>query len=475
MQTDKDIVIRFYDVQENKAIDMKLDEAVEKILEYEIIDYFELEVLKALSVAIRTKIVKELKIYNGGICIKTDEMEIYKYEKKNYLVSQNIALDLNQIKQNMKEKVHQAVISTSGIIITYADRPINAEYHIACGGGTENSENVFKNSVIYLRKVLCDYCIDSKYSNNEIVIPIEEIENILNVKLHDNKCIDSSDIKGIFEEVQKDETDRITKIKIGGKYFTGNEIKKCLGLNSSRFKYEPASIRFITKGYGSGLGICIYGANNLAKQGYKYSDILNYYYTCIDIKQMESLSQKEPLEGKCFVIDPSHGGEDLGDQKGILGTLEKDINLYIAKILCKLLQKNGASVFMTREKDEDISLQKRVEFINNIKPNFLFVIHQNTFFSPNISGTDVLYYKGDSEGEKMAKFIVDEIANGLNTKNRGIKQADNYVLRESRVSSVVIECMHITNAKEEKLLMDDLVKNKISEAICEGILKYYCK
>ena len=61
-----------------------------------------------------------------------------------------------------------------------------------------------------------------------------------------------------------------------------------MGLRSADFETENTEdgIKFITKGYGHGVGMSQYGANGMAKEGYTYQEILNYYYNDISIHKM---------------------------------------------------------------------------------------------------------------------------------------------------------------------------------------------
>ena len=100
---------------------------------------------------------------------------------------------------------------------------------------------------------------------------------------------------------------------------------------------------------------------------------------------------------KVVVIDAGHGGSDPG-KIGVSGALEKDINLEIAKRIKILLEEKGISVFITRETDEMLceealennrkraDMAKRVELINDIKPDLAVSIHQNSYTDPEVSG-----------------------------------------------------------------------------------------
>lgn len=475
MQTDRCIWVNVFDERTEDIIRIELDEVLKRIVAYELPDSFEIEAVKALAAAVRTVIVKRLRAFDGVGCEKSMEADICTSMKGCSCVT-----SIDMLKEVLKERFDSqfklsctAVDETSGYIITCGSRPISADYHLTCGGGTENSEDVLGNRIMYSRKVLCNYCAESPYWENTVDIPVKELEDKLKVKIIKGNGVYGPEIEGIIDNIERDDTGRVRRVRIGGRSFTGIEVKELLGLNSSRFGWDPIVFRFKVRGAGSGLGMCLYGANTLAMQGKNYIDILKYYYTNINIEKIDMVGETEPLKGKVFVIDPGHGGPDEEGEVGPAGLKEKDVNLYIAMKLGDYLEKSGAKVVYTRVDDTSVSLAARVEMANSIRPNFMISIHQNAFFSSGMSGTEVYFYRGDIEGSKMSKKILDNIVRSLFTVNRGSKYADLYLLRESKVSSVMVECMYISNPGEEQRLLKDQVKDEIAKAIYRGVMDYY--
>lgn len=475
MLADHDIWVNIYDEQSKTIIKMNLGDVVKRITTREMPCIFKMEAAKALAIAVRTWVVKKLKLFDGTGCEDHKGADICTSMRGCSQIT-----DLEAFKKDIGNKFYDvynlvcdAVESTSGQIITCGGRPIAAEYHLACGGGTENSEDVLGNRVMYFRKVLCKYCSDSPNWESTVDITIKELEDKLNIKALKNSSVWGPEVEGVIESIERDETGRVKAIKIGGKYFTGVEIKDMLGLESSRFGWDPMVLRFKVRGSGTGLGMCLYGADHMAGEGAACSDILKYYYTNINIEYIDAPGDQIPLKGKSFIIDPGHGGDSGNDEKGPSGLREKDVNLCIAKMLSELLEKSGARVVLTHYEDEDISLPKRVEMINNIRPNFVISIHQNSFFAPGVSGTEVYCYRGDVEGKKLGDMVLNNIVKSLGTVNRGDRNADFYILRESKVSAIVVECMYISNPEEEQRLKDDNVKYEIAKSIYRGIMDYY--
>ena len=82
--------------------------------------------------------------------------------------------------------------------------------------------------------------------------------------------------------------DRVKKIKIGNKYLSGVEVRKILGLKSANFDFEMTeeNINFSVKGYGHGVGMSQTGADALAKEGKDYKEIINHFYTNVEISNI---------------------------------------------------------------------------------------------------------------------------------------------------------------------------------------------
>ena len=84
----------------------------------------------------------------------------------------------------------------------------------------------------------------------------------------------------------------------------------------------------------------------------------------------------QPLKNVKILLDPGHGGDEWG-AKGPNGYPEKSVNLVVSKLLKQELVKRGATVYMTRETDKNVSLQDRVKMINEVKPAIALSVHYN--------------------------------------------------------------------------------------------------
>jgi len=211
----------------------------------------------------------------------------------------------------------------------------------------------------------------------------------------------------------------------------------------------------------------------MAKLGKNHEEILKYYFTGVDIKEYEKPCRGKPLINKVLVIDPGHGGEENPGVKGAGGHLEKDIVLDIGRRLARFLIDLGATVKLTREGDNYVSLKERSRISNRLRPDFFISLHMNSFANSNISGTEIYHYRGDKEGEILGNLIIEKMKGLLNTINKGVKTADFFLLKEVRTSSIHIEIEYLTNPIVEESFENEEIRELVARAITEGIVDYY--
>ena len=468
------IYVKIYDEENNKIISKLLSELVQEMVATHMPISFEMEALKAQAIIARTFIVRKIKAFGGAGCEKHIHADLCSHGHCGEWMSKEQLREIwaKDFEGNW-EKLRKAEEETRDRIITFKNKPIDPRFHAACGGATENSERVDENRTLYLRKVLCSYCKDSPYWHQSVEMSLEELEQGLQVGMSNSSPIIGPQIGDMIENIERDEAGRIVQMKIGGTLFKGTQIMNLLGLNSTRFGWKPIAFRIETQGKGDGLGLCQYGANTMAILGHGVEEILNYYFTGVQIKEFEKPSINKPLSGKIIVIDPGHGGNSSEDHVGPTGLREKDVNLQISLRLGELLRQAGAEVHETRTEDIYVSLSQRAKLANTIRPNFFLSIHQNAFANPNISGSEVYHYRGDRDGEALAGMILKELTAQLGTAERGVKTADFYLLREVKTTALQIEVAYITNPQEEEKLKADASIEAAANAIAKGLIQYY--
>ncbi|MDT8718034.1 N-acetylmuramoyl-L-alanine amidase [Clostridium sp. 19966] len=176
------------------------------------------------------------------------------------------------------------------------------------------------------------------------------------------------------------------------------------------------------------------------------------------------------------MIDPGHGGYDSG-AVGFLGAKEKDITLQVALKLGKLLEAKNIKIIYTRTSDkvswssnEKLGLKARTEISNNANADYYVSIHCNYVDDKNVNGTETYYFNGSTHGKALADSIQKELIKSTELSDRGIKEADYYVLRHTAAPAILTELGFISNEREEKNLSDPAYQDKIASALCDGIM-----
>ncbi len=172
---------------------------------------------------------------------------------------------------------------------------------------------------------------------------------------------------------------------------------------------------------------------------------------------------------KYIVIDPGHGGSDCGATRN--GVYEKHITLDVSKRVADLLRKKGYEVFMTREKDETVSLQERVEISEGIAPDVFISIHVNSSNSESPHGLETHYYKDNSL--MLAKTVHASMLNNIKAYNRGLFKSKFYVINHTTAPAVLVEIGFLSNSSERAQLVSENRKQATAKAIAEGINDYF--
>lgn len=186
----------------------------------------------------------------------------------------------------------------------------------------------------------------------------------------------------------------------------------------------------------------------------------------------------------CVVIDAGHGGDDPG-KVSVDGSLEKDINLQIAKKLQTFLAMEDVDVVLTRESDGGLydenasnkkvqDMKNRVGIIEEKKPALTVSIHQNSYHEEYVHGAQAFYYAGSEKSKELAERIQQVMTLELDKDNtRQAKANDSYYLLKKTSSPIVIvECGFLSNYEEAQKLASDIYQEKVAWAIHLAILQF---
>ncbi len=259
----EEITLEIYDETLNEVYEMGLEDYVLCVIRKEVPSGYHAEALKAQAVAIRSYALKKAgnnSHNNADLCTSFSCCMAFLSDKE---AEEKWGDDFEKINSIYKK----AVAETKGQILKYEGEIANTVFFAISSGKTENSKDVWGGEVPYLVSVDSSEDLTAEGFESVLEITEEEFKNKLNVE------------NGLVGEIERSEGGSVRKIKIGGKSFSGSEIRKIFGLRSANFEIERAnSIKFKVKGYGHGVGMSQNGANECAKKGMAYEEILYKYY-----------------------------------------------------------------------------------------------------------------------------------------------------------------------------------------------------
>ena len=279
--------IKLYHTATEKIEEVPFDEYLYGTVSAEMPASYDIEALKAQAVVSRTytlyqimngkKRHKEANICDNYACCqawisKEDRLKKWKED----------------VRESNWKKITEAVNSTSGKIITYKNKPIDAFFHSNSGGKTETTVNVWGGSGYpYLQSVstsgeeaYTQYKSEVTLNKQTFIDKIKEKHNEFEIDFETQDCI---------KILEYTDGERVKKIKVGNLELSGVEIRTILGLKSANFEVimdESDNITFKVKGYGHGVGMSQTGADSMAKQGSNFEEIIKHFYTGVEIQNI---------------------------------------------------------------------------------------------------------------------------------------------------------------------------------------------
>ncbi len=282
----EDIPIRVYLHEQDRIVEMNLEEYVKGMVAAEMPAEFDLEALKAQAVAGRTYAVKQMAMFGGsgladrpGADVSTDHRQSQAWLSTLQLRERWGPFNFDRY----WAKIGQAVEETRGLIVTYNGEPINAVFHSTSGERTASAKEVWGYDFPYLQSVVCAWDKKSPRLSDRKEYSFAELEQRLGAEA---AVVAAAQGGGAVAQVlERTESGRVAQAKVGSKTFTGFDLRQKLELRSTNFTVEPLAgkVVFKTTGYGHGVGLCQYGANGLAKEGRDFRAILTYYYSGVKI------------------------------------------------------------------------------------------------------------------------------------------------------------------------------------------------
>ncbi|MBQ9988565.1 MAG: stage II sporulation protein D [Clostridia bacterium] len=275
------VTVRVHHHKTDEIIEMDMEAYLLGVVAAEMPASFEMEALKAQAVAARTYTWQ--KVTQGGcregadICTDSTHCQAYRD-------AQARRSGWGRAADEYESKIRRAVAQTHGEILTYQGEPILALFHSTSGGKTENVENVYAQALPYLQSV--DSPGEEKAPRYERTVSMSAAAFIRQLKAENNSfACTAKRLPQAISEPERTPSGRVAQIKIANKTFTGRQMRKALGLDSTNFSISVNNnkVYITTRGYGHGVGMSQYGADAMAKAGCEYDAILCHYYTGVEI------------------------------------------------------------------------------------------------------------------------------------------------------------------------------------------------
>lgn len=283
------VALSVYDQTQKLVLPMELEHYLAGVVAAEMPVSFSTEALKAQAVAARTYTVYHL--LHGGcaksgsdICTASACCQAYAdddrlREKWGEAYAVNIA------------RIGAAVNETAGEILLYDGAPIDALYHSASGGATENAESAFAMALPYLVSVPSENETGTSRLFGEVRFSATDFCKRVN-NAYPNAGLIEKRLEQQVEIKKTSDSGRVLQLRLGKTTITGKQLRKLIALDSTMFtmEFDGADVVFHTRGYGHGVGMSQTGANAMALGGRSYREILLYYYTGVSFGAIRSIA-----------------------------------------------------------------------------------------------------------------------------------------------------------------------------------------
>ena len=248
-----------------------LEEYVKGVVPSEVSSSWHPEMLKVQAVAART-----YALYNKALSAV-----------REYDLVATVQDQVYRGRLGVDRRVEQAVDQTRGLVVTYQNAPIYAAFSSTAAGPTEDSMNVWAKDLPYLKGVECPFDLSSPYYQWKASVKMDRLEHHLRQQGFGVGTI------ATITPIAYSRAGRVTTLRIlhsrGELLLRGEDLRKAVGYSvipSTQFEVESVGTDVVFAGYGAGhaVGLCQWGAKELAELGYPFTSILRYYYPGTELR-----------------------------------------------------------------------------------------------------------------------------------------------------------------------------------------------
>ena len=282
----------------NQTIRVKISKTGE-VVAVDINDYLrgvvpaDIEAIKAQAVVARTFTYKRISAYAEGegidICDNFAHCQAFYNKEQIIAIWKRKGYDDETIRKYWNN-VNEAVVSTQNEVITYKGQLIKAFFHASSPIKTESVEEIWGGEKLpYLVSVENEENEDYENRTSKVEINFEDFITKLKEDNKSRTSLNNSDCKNV-KICDYTSSGRVKNIQIGNFKVSAEKLRTLFNLRSTNFTIEikDNSLVFNVIGNGHGVGLSQVGADTYAKKGYSYKDIINHYYTGVQITKLDN-------------------------------------------------------------------------------------------------------------------------------------------------------------------------------------------
>ena len=274
--TEKQVVV----IRNGRETGISVEAFLPHVLAAQIPADFEMETLKAQAVLARTYIYREIEAAGLGNFIYEEALDMDAWSKEQMEEKWG-----SKAWADRYGRLERAAAETAGMVLSFGGEYVEPLFCYASSGTTRSHGEEFP----YLRQAVSpgdllaeNYLSVSEFTASEMAGLINEIPGGVDIS--------AAQIPGEIQIVERDAAGYVRQIQVGKKTYTGEEIQYALGLPSSCYSFEQSKdkIRSVCKGVGHGYGFAQFGANEMAKEGKNFQELLGYYFQNVEIVSKEA-------------------------------------------------------------------------------------------------------------------------------------------------------------------------------------------
>jgi stage II sporulation protein D len=283
----KDVYFKVLDNSNGSILNISAKDFICGVVAAEMPILFETEALRAQAIAAFTYFIRAAKNQrlNPSDDLRGADFVVNSEKWLSYVSKEQIKSKWPDSFDKYYKKLEETLESVLGLTIEQEEEPILATFYAISSGKTERSVDIFGGELPYLTSVPSPGDMLAPGFETRKEVSAEEVKSKIEGKFENVNLPDDKNLWFLVEE--RTQGGAVKKIKIGTKILSGQEVRNIFSLRSPNFELEYSGEKFIfvVRGYGHGVGMSQLGAQNMAKEGASYEEIIKRYYPGTTIKR----------------------------------------------------------------------------------------------------------------------------------------------------------------------------------------------